>query len=222
MGVRSVTARASLFVVCVLLGFAVMIQLRTQNQIRQSAQSESATDQATIAGDLYDSNTVLRQQVDKLITQENAYDRSYVAGKQSEMLAEVDRLEAFNGVVPVSGPGVELSINASLRPVDVEDMLNEIRNTGAEAIAISGQRVVFNTAVSGTRGHVTVNGVVVQSPIIFDAIGAPNVLQPAIARKGGMLSYLRTSYPNSQMTLTTKPSLTLPAYSRQLPIRLSK
>jgi len=212
-------AHFSLFLVCVLFGFALMIQLRTQNTLRQEASGQSQTDLATIAGDLYDSNTALRQEVDKLRAQQSNVDQSYDPGKQADVASEEARLEAFNGVVEVTGPGIQLTIDAALRPVDVEDMLNEIRNAGGEAIAIGGERVVFNTAIGGNAGRITVNGVTIAMPVVFDATGSPDVLEPALARKGGMVSYLRTAYPNARITLTRQDSLILPAYSSPLPIR---
>jgi len=208
----------SLTLVCLLFGIALMMQLRTQNRLRQVASGESSTDLAVIAADLYDNNTTLRQEVDKLLNQQITYERSQGTNKKAEIQQEVQRLEAFNGVVPVTGPGIELTIDAALRPVDVEDLLNEMRNAGAEAIAISGQRVVFNTAIAGTPGHVTVNGVEVASPVVFDAIGAPDVLDRALDRKGGMLSYLRTAYPKAQVILAEHDALLLPAYTSSLPL----
>lgn len=196
-----------------------MIQLRTQNTLRQEASGQSQTDLATIAGDLYDSNTALRQEVDNLLAQQSNIDRSYDAGKQADVASEEARLETFNGVVAVTGPGVELTIDAVLRPVDVEDMLNETRNAGGEAIAIGGERVVFNTAIGGSTGRITVNGVDIATPVVFDATGSPDVLEPALARKGGMVSYLRTAYPNARITLTRRSSLILPAYPNPFPIR---
>jgi uncharacterized protein YlxW (UPF0749 family) len=208
----------SLTLVCLLFGIALMIQLRTQDRLRQVAPGESSTDLAVIAADLYDNNTTLRQEVDKLLNQQITYERSQGTNKKAEIQQEVQRLEAFNGVVPVTGPGIELTVDAALRPVDVEDLLNEMRNAGAEAIAISGQRVVFNTAIAGTPGHVTVNGVEVASPVVFDAIGAPDVLDRALDRKGGMLSYLRTAYPKAQVILAEHDTLLLPAYTSSLPL----
>ncbi len=189
--------KLSLTIVCLLFGMALMMQLRTQDHLRQTAAGQSSTALTAMAADLYDSNTTLRQQVDSLLSQQIASQRSAGADNQEEMRQEVQQLEAFNGVAPVSGPGIELSIDAALRPVDVEDLLNEFRNAGAEAIAIDDQRVVFNTAIGGTPGHVTVNGAQISSPITFVAIGAPDVLDRANDRKGGMLSYLRTAYPSA-------------------------
>lgn len=208
-----------LTIVCFLFGLALMMQLRTQDHLRQAATGESSADLAAIAADLYDNNTTLRQEVDNLLNQQLAYQRSVGSDHGQAIQQEVQRLEAFNGVVPVTGPGIEVSIDAALQPVDVEDFLNELRNAGAEAIAVNGQRVVFNTSVGGSTGHVTVNGVAITPPVVFDAIGAAPVLNRAIGRKGGMLSYLRTTYPRARVVLAEHELLRLPAYTRSLPIR---
>lgn len=211
--------QVTLAIVCLLFGIALMMQLRTQNRLRQAATGESSTDLAAIAGDLYDNNTTLRLEVDKLLSQQLTYQEAASSNKQIDMQREVQQLQTFNGVVPVTGPGVELSVDGALRPVDLEDLLNEIRNAGAEAIAIDDQRVVYNTSVGGTPGHVKVNGVEVTRPLVIDAIGAPDVLDRALARKGGMLSYLKTAYPDARLNLSEQQSLRLPAYGAALPLK---
>ncbi len=211
--------QVTLAVVCLLFGIALMMQLRTQNRLRQAATGESSTDLAAIAGDLYDNNTTLRLEVDKLLRQQLTYQEAASSNKQIDMQREVQQLQTFNGVVPVTGPGVELSVDGALRPVDLEDLLNEIRNAGAEAIAINDQRVVYNTSIGGTPGHVTVNGVDVTRPLVIDAIGAPDVLDRALDRKGGMLSYLKTAYPDARLNLSEQQSLRLPAYGAALPLK---
>ncbi|MGH2457261.1 MAG: DUF881 domain-containing protein [Chloroflexota bacterium] len=209
----------SLAVVCFLFGIALMMQLRTQNRLRQGTAVDSSSDLAAIAGDLYDNNSTLRLEVDKLLDQQLTYQQAAASNKQDEMRAEVQQLQTFNGVVPVTGPGIELSIVGALRPVDVQDLLNEVRNAGAEAIAIDGRRVVYNTSIGGAPGRVTVDGTALTSPIVFNAVGAPDVLDRALARKGGMLSYLKTAYPNARIDLTERQAIVLPAYPSPLPLR---
>ena len=214
-------SRLALTVVCLVFGVALMIQLRTENRIRETTSSDSSTNLAAIAGDLYDSNSQLRQEVDQLLAQRRSQAQTPAQDPSSraELVSELDRLRAFNGVAPVTGPGVELTLDASLRPVDVLDLLNELRNAGAEAIAIGGQRVVYKSAISGSAGRLVVNQTVVDRPLVVQAIGAPDVLDRALARKGGMLNYLRTAYPKATIDMTKKDFLTLPAYGQPLPIR---
>jgi uncharacterized protein YlxW (UPF0749 family) len=204
-----------------MFGAALMVQLRTENRLRETTPSDSSTDLAAIAGDLYDNNSQLRQQVDQLLAQRTSQAQTQDPSAQAALGSELDRLKAFNGVLPVTGPGVELILDATLRPVDLLDLLNELRNAGAEAVAIGGQRIVYKSAITGSPGRLVVNQTVVDRPLVVQAIGAPDVLDRALARKGGMLSYLRTAYPKATIDMTTKDSLTLPAYGQPLPIRPS-
>src|SRR5579875_24000 len=211
----------ALAVVCLLFGMALMVQIRTQNRLRETPPGQSSSDLAAIAADLYDSNLSLRQEVDKLLAQQATDGQSSASNDTADLQQEIDRLAAFNGIVAVTGPGIELTIDAAIRPVDVEDLLNVIRNAGAEAIAIGDQRVVFNTAIGGSPGLVTVNGIVVRRPVVFRAIGSADVLDRALDRKGGMLSYLRTAYPQAHITLVEREQISLPAYRGTLPVRPS-
>jgi uncharacterized protein YlxW (UPF0749 family) len=211
--------RIGLAVVCCLFGILVMVQLRTESRLQQTTDAESATDLAAIAGDLYDNNSALRQEVDKLETERNTAQKSVDVGAGTDVAAELQRLSAFNGTVEVNGPGVELTVDADIRPVDLLDLLNELRNAGAEAISVGGERIVYNTAITGTGGQIFVNTTPLASPFVVDTLGPPDVLDRALARKGGMLSYLKTAYPRGQISLTTRDSMTLPGFRGQFLVR---
>jgi uncharacterized protein YlxW (UPF0749 family) len=189
-----------------------MIQFRTQGKIAKAQLAESATDQTTIISNLADANLELRQEVEKLAAQQQEYQRSRDQGGLTDMVADVNRLRVFTGQSEVTGPGVELRIAANLQPENVEDLINELRNAGAEAIAISGERIAVNSAVTSYQGKVVINGTLVQSPFVFQAIGQPDTLDRALGRKGGMVSYLRTAYPSGEVTLVKQSSMTLPMY----------
>lgn len=215
----TIRGNVPLAVVCLLFGLALMLQFRTESRLRQIASPDAASDLAAIAGDLYDSNSALRQEVDQLRAQQVAAQNDQADSSYERMSRELAQLKAFNGVIPANGPGVSLAMNADLRPEDLQDLLNEFRNAGAEAIAIGNQRVVYNTAIGGRPGRLRVNESEIQSPIRIAAVGAPEVLDRALARKGGMLSYLRTSYPQATFTLRQEAYLSLPAYTDPFPIR---
>ncbi len=211
-------SRLGLTIVCLLFGIGVMVQFRTQSRLSQTTAVDSSTNLAAMAGDLYDSNTALRQEVSQLQAQQSTEAQSYDANQATAMADELKQLRTFNGVVPVTGPGVVLTIDTALQPVDLEDLLNEFRNAGAEAIAIDGQRVVYNTAITSVGPQLYVNAQPINAPITIAATGSTEVLDRALARKGGMLGYLKTTYPNARIDLTPSDSVTLPAYQPALPI----
>ena len=209
----------ALTVVCLIFGMALMVQLRTESHLGNVGSADGETDLAAIAADLYDSNTSLRDELDQLRAHRNAIANAREDIRTEEMRAELVQLQAFNGNVPVQGPGIQLIVDAKIRPVDLQDLLNELRNAGAEAIAIGDERVVYSTSIGGTNDVLLVNGKQATVPLVIRATGSPDVLDRALSRKGGMVSYLQTAYPNGHITLEQATRLSLPAYSAQFPIR---
>jgi uncharacterized protein YlxW (UPF0749 family) len=93
---------------------------------------------------------------------------------------EADTLAIMAGLVPVTGPGIRLTVTEQDTPADVQDMVDtfqELRTAGAEAIQVNGEvRVVADTSVEDTVGGLLIGGQVVTSPYVIDVIGEPHTL----------------------------------------------
>src|SRR5436853_176995 len=61
----------------------------------------------------------------------------------------------------------------------VARLLNNLRNAGAEAIALNGQRIVSSTPVQSRGDGLLINGHPVSSPLTLLVIGDPEQLGPA-------------------------------------------
>lgn len=98
--------------------------------------------------------------------------------------AQVDNLNILAGLVPVTGPGLRLTItevDGRLTLASLLDTIQELRTVGAEAIAINGTvRVVAQTSFAESEGGFTVDGEQVEAPYVIDVIGEPGVLQGAV------------------------------------------
>lgn len=98
--------------------------------------------------------------------------------------AQVDNLNILAGLVPVTGPGLRLTItevDGRLTLASLLDTIQELRTVGAEAIAINGTvRVVAQTSFAESEGGFTVDGELVEAPYVIDVIGEPGVLQGAV------------------------------------------
>ncbi len=94
--------------------------------------------------------------------------------------SEVDTLRIVAGLVPVTGPGVRITITEDegrVRLGSLLDTIQALRTVGAEAIAINGTvRVVAQTSLEETEGGFTVDGERIEAPYVIDAIGEPGVL----------------------------------------------
>lgn len=65
------------------------------------------------------------------------------------------------------------------------DLVQELRDAGAEAIAVNGRRVGARTAFSSRRGQVAVDDQVVSAPYEVVAIGDPATLEVGLRIPGG-------------------------------------
>lgn len=204
-------AQIWLTAVCLIFGVLLMVQFRTQRNIAKTVLTESSADQAQIVSNLYDANLALRKEVIQLeeqLAEQSADPNRAVVG---ELLSELQKLRTVNGVVPVTGTGVDLSIDAGVRAEDVQDLINELRNAGAQALALNGQRITYRTAVTAERGAMLLGGRRLERPYVFEAIGPSDTLERALTRKGGLVSYLQNTYPEGEIVVRKRAQIWLPA-----------
>lgn len=212
---RTRSAQLTLTLVFLILGAVVMIQFRTQGRLASAKVAESASDQTTIIANLANANDELRSESQSLGDQEAEYQRALAQNDVTGALADLSRLRVITGESEVSGPGIELRVSYRIRPEEVQDVVNEFRNAGAEALAVNGIRVVARSAVSVNGDETTLDGTPLDLPIVFIAIGDSETLDRALGRVGGMVSYLRATYPSAEITLTKRSSVTLPPTAKK-------
>ena len=92
---------------------------------------------------------------------------------------------------------------------DIINVVNELKNAGAEAISINGQRVVNTTAISCIGNVIKINDEKINSPFTIKAIGFPESLI-ALDRPGGYLESLK-GYVN--VTCKKSDEVEVPKYN---------
>ena len=101
------------------------------------------------------------------------------------------------GRLPAEGPGRDRDAHASptgvIKPITMLNMLEEMRNAGAEAIQLNGQRVTASSAFTGTAGAVVLDGVELSAPYRWIAIGDPDIIAPALQIPGGAMAQVRNN-----------------------------
>ena len=133
-----------------------------------------------------------------------------------EISADLERVRAYAGLDPVAGPGVTISISGPIDGPGVEELINELRNAGAEAIAIGGIRVVTGVVVTGAPGAAAIDGVRLEDGFEVAAIGAPDKLTGSLTRSGGVIAQLAATQPDVVVTVTPVDRLELAATTRTL------
>jgi uncharacterized protein YlxW (UPF0749 family) len=206
-----------LTLVCLGLGLLLVAQLRTQRAAELRVQSQ---DWSYLVADLVDRNARLREEI--VAMQDQAAALAAVEGGGAVLPSLVDdlnRLRMVNGLVEVSGSGIELMASGSLSVLDMHDLVNELRNAGAEAIALNGRRIVAWSAINTTGEWLTLDGQEVKPPYQIQAIGHAPTLGGAITRRGGWLDLMQQADKGVSIGIHTQDKMTLPVYDR--PIELT-
>lgn len=171
------TARAQrLIVVSIIalaLGFLLVVQLRSQAVVARTLASQDDTSVALLINDLNRANNQLIQQSAALTQQEAALQQALVAGGTDSraISKELTTLRVVAGEVPVHGPGVEIRIDGSIQDFELQDALNSLRNAGAEAFSLNGNRITSSTPIQNRGQLLTIGGNTVRSPYVLLAIG---------------------------------------------------
>ncbi|HET8567880.1 MAG TPA: DUF881 domain-containing protein [Candidatus Limnocylindria bacterium] len=208
---RGSTAVAS---IALLLGVLVVSQFRAQDVYSRSLQLETPASLTTLIAGLADRNSALRDEIVELRLRLDAARSSVQSGRFSldEAQRELAQLRVFAAQGPARGPGVAVSVDGPFDEKAMSDLVNELRNAGAEAIAINGQRVRPRSwfGPSGS-GAILLDGDRIAGPWLVSAIGAQDVIHVAITRTGGIIGQFELIYGRTRFRATKEQMLDLPA-----------
>ncbi len=175
---RRSTGRAiSIWVIALLVALVATVQIRSQAEVERSLVGIDATSLAFLIDDLHRANDSLQAEAADLQARQATL-RSGTSGAADQVLSdEADRLRAIEGLVPVHGPGVVIVIDATgLTALDLQDAINNLASSGAEAISVNDHRVVTGVSIEQTTAGVAIDGSVVAPPWTITTIGDANRL----------------------------------------------
>lgn len=180
---------------CVLLGIAIVTQVR-QNDSGDSLETARPADLLVLLDSLQQREAALNTEVAGLqrtlasLQASGSSDQAAIENAQSRLAA----LSILIGTVAATGPGVTLTIEDAapgVAPETMLDVINELRNAGAEAMEIRGGssavRVGVDTWVVGRPGALEIDGQTLNPPYTVVAIGDPATLAAAMNIPGGAM-----------------------------------
>ncbi|WP_291578730.1 DUF881 domain-containing protein [Clostridium sp. UBA6640] len=111
-------------------------------------------------------------------------------GVLSEINKELNENKMILGTVPLQGEGIRITLNDSpevnfggnyhksmlIHDADLVKVINELRNAGAEAIAVNDYRITYNAFGLCWGSTVNVNGIKVVAPFYITVIGNKDVM----------------------------------------------
>lgn len=209
--------------VLTLLGFLVITQLKSQSP-NVGLNGLSVQELGELVGNVTTQNNELRDEVDSLQQQRDSLKSTVSRGDSSAIQVRQDltRILGWSGAVPVTGTGARVVIEGDLPGDAIEQLVNELRNAGAEAISVGGIRVVPGVVASGPAGAVTVEGTLLRSPATIEAIGQSEALSGSLTRAGGPIAQLAGRFPDVVITVDSEDRLTVPATTRDLKPRFGR
>ena len=213
---------------CFALTLGICIQLKTvrgSNSIVGQSSYEENDLRAEVLKykEKYDNTYNELEKAEKELEEE----RQSSTKNDSELEQKEEQIKQGNkiiGLTDVTGPGVIITVNDSKKDVnsvlntsdlivhyeDILNIINELKNAGAEAISINDQRIVPTSSIICGGSIIEVNGEKIGAPFIIKAIGLPEMLS-GLSRPGGYLEILKDD--TIEVELKTSNNIVIPKYT---------
>jgi uncharacterized protein YlxW (UPF0749 family) len=197
--------KAILFILSIALGFMVMMQLHTAQNILGS-ENTSEDRNVELNEELASLNLEKSQLEDELEELQNKNKQNeQISLEREEELAEVEeelnKQKILSGYYDVKGPGTIINIDAepdayvSLASSHqyILALISYLNNAGVEAISINGQRYTNYTEIVPVLDHINVNGVALVLPLEIKAIGYSRTIEASLNFVGGIVSQMQSA-----------------------------
>lgn len=205
----------SVGLIALLVALVATIQIRSQAEVQRSLVGVDVTSLAFLIDDLHRANDSLATERAALSAQQATLQSGGGGAADQALTDEAGRLRAIEGLVPVHGPGVVLEVDAAgLTALDLEDAINNLSASGAEAIDVNHRRVVTGVAIAQASGGVTIDGAAITSPWTISAVGDPARLAETAAL---MTQQLRADRRVRQASYVTEPDVAITSTVTQHP-----
>jgi uncharacterized protein YlxW (UPF0749 family) len=201
-------------IIALFLGFAAVTQVHSQDVYSRSLNLETPSALTTLIANLSETNNELRNEIFDLRRDVSDARDSVANGKGTltEAQRQLAQLRVFSAQSAVSGPGISVKIDGAFDERALSDLVNELRNAGAEAIAVNEMRVGPKSYFTGTPDRsLAVDGRPLRGPWTVRAVGSPDVVYVAMTRTGGIIGQFELIYRNTRFSVSKETALDLPA-----------
>mgnify|MGYP004632622541 CR=1 FL=1 len=195
-------------IMCFILTIAICIQINTVNNngstVSGSQKQNDLKSQVLKMKEKYETEYASLQRAEKELEKE----RESATSNNSELADLENQIKKANlilGNTDVTGEGIIVTLtdgkgdpsaidqsNYLVHAENILQVVNEMKNAGAEAIAINGERIVSTSAISCDGNVIVVNGKKINSPIQISAIGLQELLS-TLNRPGSTLEYFKNN-----------------------------
>ena len=184
-----------IFIAFIIIGILIAMNISFSREgstllLSASQYADAVNTRNKLLNDISNSSKLYREREAKLVKYKYGNEDEEVVKKELK-----DELEINNevlGVSAVKGPGIKIELNDAstefvtnqfeyqlrvIHNTDVIQIINDIVNSGAEAIAINGQRIMDKSEVYCNGPFLRVNGIKIATPFFITAIGDKEVMK---------------------------------------------
>ena len=206
----------TLGIMCLILTLGTVVQIKTikgtSQIVSQGFADNELRDQVLRWKERYDTTYNNLQNAEKKLEEVRKTASANTEGSE-EKEEELKKNNMLLGLTDVTGEGVVVTLKDNdavdsskvldlsyllVHDGDLLGIVSELKNGGAEAISINGERIVSTSSITCEGNVISINGEKVSSPFTIKAIGKPTMYS-ALSRPGGTIEYL-----NSRIIATIK------------------
>lgn len=210
-----------LFLVCIVTGFIIGISYNLSKDKRTLSSAAPLTDKENH----YMEELISQKERNKELAEELAslegkirtYEKQFSSNEAhyEQNIEEAEQLRLLLGYTKGQGQGIKITLEdgdydpALTNPNDyivheshIFKIVNELKISGAEAIAINGQRLKSNSYISCNGPVITIDGLQYPAPFVIEAVGDQDALIAALDISGGVFDQLI----NEQLNVTLEKS----------------
>ena len=195
---------------CFILSLAIAVQYKTVKNATQITGTAASSELKTEVLKWKERYEITFDELEKAeaILEAKREDATTNDNSSSNVQKQLKTLNALIGTIDVKGKGVIITVadnknvtgdtigvldsisNYLIHDKDLLTLVNELKNAGAEAISINGERIINTTAITCDGNVILINGNKVSSPFEINAIGSQEAILGGIQRPGGYLDEL--------------------------------
>jgi uncharacterized protein YlxW (UPF0749 family) len=188
-------AQVGVAVLLALVGFAAITQVRS-NEASNTYAGLRQQELIEMLDALTGTAERARQEIDRLESNRREL-LSETSAREAALRQAEERTESLNvlaGLVPVTGPGIRVTVEETEGRVSVGsllDMVQELRTAGAEAIEFNDQvRVTAHSSFDVATGGIELDDQLLEPPYVIEVIGEPHTLHSGLTFASGPIENL--------------------------------
>ncbi len=223
-------------IMCMLLSIGIVVQIKTVNDSSTGVgktQKENELRDSVLRGKeryeaLYEEQIKKEAELEKLRNEVSNQD-----GTATDFSNELQKNNLLLGYYEVSGEGIVITLKDANKTVvsidpnasvvhdgDLLEVVNALKEAGAEAISINGQRITGNTAITCVGNVIQINGEKIGVPFEIKAIGLMERLYGGLTMPYGYLDLMEGA--GIQVKVEKSDRIVIPKYDGIYPFQYAE